>query len=313
VKRIVLVVAVVGCAGKKQHEPPPPPPPQQPAPAATDQACVARTHELGDWLAALAAAGPLPFTSSRAHLAKLDGAAPGTLPELPIITLTPTAVELEGKLLGEPATAKPAALAKLIADAVASGAAKTPGVVLVIDDKTPWSLTAPTVTAIAAAEHGPISFAFEAGAPSGLTPPPSSAIDTELDALEKFDPSAKLRPLPEEGKPTLVDKVFAGCPKVTSDVLSKVGNAADAAAKDAILTGDLPKAIAACGCKVEMASVQRLAWAWYNRDTGTPVTAVTLDVGKPGTKLTAKPSAPWSETSKQVAVAAKQGKPVFFQ
>ena len=80
----------------------------------------------------------------------------------------------------------------------------------------------------------------------------------------------------------------------------------------AIIDDGLPKAIAACGCKVEMASVRRLMWTWWGRDLGA-YTAVSAVIAKDGTKVTAKPDATWADVYPKLVDAAKQNKSLTLQ
>jgi len=77
-----------------------------------------------------------------------------------------------------------------------------------------------------------------------------------------------------------------------------------------VIAEGLPKAIAACGCKVEIASSQRLMWAWYRHDSSPPMLGVGVDIANKGTAVTPKPTTPWSEASKAVVAAAKMGTPI---
>src|SRR5262249_40443802 len=136
------------------------------------------------------------------------------------------------------------------------------GVVFIIDGTVPWSsvVTAAAIAVAAGRTHA--SFVFQAGKPTA-PPPPPSAIDAELDALAHPDPGKPAAKLGDANVRGIPEKVFKDCP--LGDV-SKELAAADGPAKGQVIAAGFPKAIKACGCKVEIASVQRLVWAWYSLD-----------------------------------------------
>ena len=62
--------------------------------------------------------------------------------------------------------------------------------------------------------------------------------------------------------------------------------------------------------------MQRLLWSWYGHDSGLPLIGIGADIASAkdkGTSVTAKPTTPWSEAGKNVAAAAKAGKPLAFK
>ena len=75
----------------------------------------------------------------------------------------------------------------------------------------------------------------------------------------------------------------------------------------------LPDAIAACDCKVDLASVERLMWRLWGRDR--PAYAwVPVELAKGGTKVSvATPDSPWSETWPVVVAAARKGRPIELE
>ena len=317
-RHLLVVVAIIGCAGRKDDQPAPDPKPvtgvgsgSAAAPAALDPACVDATTKLGAWLADLTAEGGNTVMTDGVTLAKLDSEPPRPIAPAPIVFISPKEVTFQGRLMSlVPIADKGQELQTALA------ANKATDTLFVVDATVPWSTVAAAVIAAAAANHSHITFAFAAGTPGKTAPPPPSAVDQELDELARpADPS---KPAPKlwdpkdpNRPPTVPDKVFKRCP--VNELFTKIGSADTSADKDKLIVEGLPKAIAACGCKVEIASVQRLMWAWYRRDSSPPMLGVGVDVANKGTAVTPKPTTPWSEASKAVVAAAKLGKPITLK
>lgn len=317
-RHLLVVVAVIGCAGRKDDKPAPDPKPvtgvgsgSAAAPAALDPACVDTTTKLGAWLADLTAEGVSPVMTDGITLAKLDGEPPRPIALAPTVFISPKEVTFQGRLMSTvPITDKGQELQ------IALAADKATDTLFVVDAAVPWSTVAAAVIAAAAANHTHVTFVFAAGAAGKTAPPPPSAVDKELDELAKPADPSKPAPKLWDSKdpnrpPTIPDKVFKNCP--VNELFIKIGSAETSADKDKLIVEGLPKAIATCGCKVEIASVQRLMWAWYRRDSSLPMLGVGVDVANKGTAVTPKPTAPWSEASKAVVAAAKMGKPITLQ
>src|SRR5439155_8613279 len=81
----------------------------------------------------------------------------------------------EGKLLQETLAAAPT----------------SPNTLFVIDAAAPWGTVAAAANAAVAAGRTHVRFVFTAGAAGKTTPPPKSAIDADVDALMKVDPTQK--------------------------------------------------------------------------------------------------------------------------
>jgi hypothetical protein len=316
-RHLLVVVAVVGCSGKKDDKPAPEPKPvasagsgSASAPAAPDAACVDATTKLRTWLASLTAEGSSPVMVDNAHLAKLDAEAPGPIAGAPVLFVNTKEVVFQGRLL----SILPIKDSNDIQEGLA--AAKATDILFVVDAAVPWPAVVATTNAAARAGNTHITFVFAAGGPGKTPPPPPSAVDKELDELAKpFDPS---KPVPKlydpkdpNRPPTVGDKIFKDCP--ITDAATKIGNAETSADKTAAIVEGIPAAIAACNCKVEIASVQRLLWSWYRRDSDPPMLGIGVDLAKTGTAVTAKPTAPWSDAGKLVAAAAKAGQPLAFK
>jgi hypothetical protein len=318
-RHLLVVLAVFGCGGKKDDKPAPEPKVvsgsgSAATPATPDPACVDATTKLGTWLGDLTAEGASPVTADGATLAKLDGESAKPLAEAPVVFINAKEVSFQGHLLS---TVPIKDHGKGLKDALA--AAKATDTLFVVDGAVPWSDVTTAVTAVAASGHAHITFVFAAGVPGKTSPPPPSAVDKELDELAKpADPSKKASklydPKDPHRPPSVPDKIFKDC--TVTDLMTKIGAADTSADKDKLIVEGLPKAIAACGCKVEIASVQRLMWSWYGHDSGQPLVGVGVDIASAkdkGTAVTAKPTAPWSDAGKIVAAAAKAGKPLAFK
>lgn len=308
----LVVLALIGCSGKKDKDVAATGSGSAAvaAPAAPDAACVEATGKLKTWLGELATTGPMVVSHPGIELVKLDGAAPTAIPEAPVIALTNTYVVYEGKTLSGVAEVDTKVLAAALAAAPKTGAE----MVYLVDAKAPWSAVATVANAARDAGQTRATFVFAAGVPSKVTPPPPSAIDKELDELAKPDPSkpaTKLQASDDPSRVTIPDKVFKDCP--VKELFAQLAAADGRAARDKVTIEGLPKAIAACNCKVEMASVQRLLWSWYSRDVGPETTILSLELAATGTNVTAKPASAWSDAGKELVAAAKAGKPVALK
>ena len=315
-RHLLVAVVVIGCGATHDDKPAPevtPAPEAKPreAPPAHEAECADKTAKLSAWLADLTSEGGTSVMTSGVTLAKLDGEAPRPIASAPVVTISAKEISFQGMLTDTvPITDNGMALRTALA------ANKATDAVFVVDAAVPWSTVATAVTAAATANHTHVTFVFAASSPGKTTPPPPSAVDKELDELAKpVDPSKKAPKLwdPKDPNrpPTIAEKVFKDCPM--NDVFAKFGTAETRAEKDRLIVDALPKAIAACGCKVDIASVQRLMWAWYGRDGNQPMLGLGVDLAPKGTAVTAKPNAPWSEASAAVVAAAKAGKPVAFK
>jgi hypothetical protein len=243
-------------------------------------------------------------------LAKLDGEAPKPIAEAPVVYVGPIGVTFEGKRLAEPPITDSQAIEAALA------ANKASDLVFVIDATVPWSAVTIATAAAAHAGHAHVTFVFAAGAPGKTPPPPPSAVDHILDELAKpVDPSKRAPKLyasdDPERPPSVPDLIFMDCP--IGDAFTQIGSAETSADKTKAIVEGIPRAIAACNCKVEIASVQRLLWAWYRRDSDVGMLGVGVDLADTGTAVTAQPTTPWSEAGKTLASAAKAGKPIALR
>jgi|GEM_PF-3726178 len=318
---LLVVIAVLGCTGKKDNPAPEPKVASRSGsavtPTAADPACADATSKLGAWLGDLTAEGPSPLMADGATLTKLDGESAKPIAAAPVVFVNATRVTFEGRLLS---TLPIEDHGKRVEDALAAD--KTTDTLIIIDGAVRWTDVTTVVTAVAASGHAHVTFVFAAGTPGKTSPPPPSAVDKELAELAKpVDPSKKAAklydPRDPQRPPTVPDKIFKDCP--VTDLFTKIGVAQTSVEKERLIVEGFPKAIAACGCKVEIASVQRLLWSWYGHDRGLPLVGIAADIASAKDKVTAvtavtaKSTTPWSEAGKNVAAAAKAGKPLAFK
>jgi hypothetical protein len=270
--------------------------------------CIDDATKLRAWLRELVAEKVPTFDTGGVNLVKIDEAGK-PVAAAPTIVITAKEIAFQGKLLAAlPIKDKGKALREALA-AVPKG----PDTLLLVDAAAPWSAVSAVANAAVAADRAHITFLFAGNPPSKPAAPPPSPIDKELDELAKpADPAKKAPKLADPKDPSfrsIPDKVFKDCP--VKDLFTQIGSAATAEDKDKLVSEGIAKAVADCACKVDVPSVQRLMWSWYGRDSGTSVVSATVDFAKTGgTPVTAKAPIPWSETSKVVLAAAKQGKPL---
>jgi hypothetical protein len=313
-KQLLIAMLAVACSGKSDPAPQPTPPtppaakPAAPEVAASDPGCADKAAKLGAWLKDLAADGRFDYMTPKMSLVKIADA-PTPVPNVAVVTVTPKEVSIEGKLIGVTDRTKPQELT-LSAAEILKALAPGKDVGFLFDEQTPWPVVVALVNAAVMSGHDHASLLFASSAPFKAAAPPPSAIDAELHALENPDPSmkaVKLSDPPKDGD--LPGKVFKDCTGAMN--LGGALGAKDVAARDAALIEELPKAIAACGCKVEIASVQRLLWSLFGRETGVPMVVVSAQLGKGGALVKSKGA--WADSYKDVLAAAKQGKPVALQ
>jgi hypothetical protein len=296
----VVAIALLACSCKKDSD-------KKKAAAddelpAEDPQCAEKIAPFGEWMKALVADGHIEVVVPGVELATLTGFGPNQITRgAAVVTVKPAEVVIDGKVVADPSKTAGPDLAKLVGPLIEP----TPGaeIILVIDGKAPWSTVATVMNAAAAAKHPRIGLVFAAGAPAAADPPPKSSIDAELDAR------AKAPPAPDPG---IGAKVFEHCAAVTQKLFPAIDKLGPSEFDVAVAVG-MPEEIKMCGCRVDLAAVQRLMWAWWGRDRGPALAAIRVEiaaVAKDGTDLTMKPDAPWSEASQLVIAAAEQRKPI---
>ncbi len=315
---VAVSLVVVACSGKKSDE----------AKAGSGSAagpgsgsavavrptpeCIDDASKLRAWLRELVAVHVPTYETGGVKLVKIDEAAKPIV-AAPAIVITAKEVTFQDNLLAAlPIKDKGKALRAALA-----AAPKSTDTLFVVDAAAPWSAVSAVATAAVAADRGHVTFVFAGNAPSKPPPPPPSPIDKELEELLKPpDPAEEAPKLIDPKDPSfrsIPDKVFKDCP-VNGDLLTKIGNAETAEEKDKLISEGIAQAVADCGCKVDVPSVQRLMWSWYGRDRVTPVVGITVDFAKTGgTPLAVKAATPWSESAKVVLAAAQQGKPLVVK
>src|SRR5262245_53029448 len=103
-RHLLVVVAVIGCAGGKGDKPASGPRPVtgvssgSTTPAAPDPACVHATTKLGAWLADLTAEGGSTVMTDGVTLARLDGEPLRPIALAPIVFISPTEVTFQGRI-----------------------------------------------------------------------------------------------------------------------------------------------------------------------------------------------------------------------
>ncbi len=284
-------------------------PPLATGPELKAATCPKLTAALGSWLKVLHSEGPLVPAEPGISLVEANQAA-GALPAAPRLTIGAARISIDGapvaasKEPGFDAKEIGATLAKKVEAAKQAGGAAAAYVLLEIDRGAPWH--AVVAAADAAAGAGVTYGTFLFAAPTTASAPPASAHHSSFHkafgaGAEK--PAAILSPA-EEGSPGPLADIYKECPAA-----AKVKHAPSEE-----LAKELPKAIAACNCKVDMAGVQALAWLVYDRYSGVARTGLTVNLAKEGTagafEVGMAAATPWAEASTPVREAAGKGKPV---
>lgn len=305
----LVVVATLGCSGKKDKDPPKP----RPVVADAGIPCAERTAALTDWIRKLVGEGHRTVVATGVNLVKLPEP-PGRIPRGIVVVVKPNEVVIEGTAVADPATTKGAEMARTFIERV-TAVKGDPGVVFVVDEKTPWSAVVALANAAPQAERARVSFVFAAAAGSEVEPPPPSSLDAHFAAAaEPADPGSAAAKLADPVKTVDEAKLYAECPAVT-ELWPKL-DALTPDIFDVAIADELPKAIELCDCKVEIPAVQRVLWAMWGRDTGAALVAVNAEMAKDAkgaTKVTQKPATPWGEAYTVVIDAAQAGKPLVFE
>ena len=290
-------------------EAPPAPvaPPLATGPALRAGSCPKLTSALEGWLKVLQSEGPFVPAEPGIALVEANQAA-GALPAAPRLAIAAGRIALDGAPVGSPKEAgfdaKPMAeaLAKKVEAARQAGGAGAPYVLLEIDRGAPWHAVVAAADAVASAGATYGTFLF--AAPTTASAPPASPMHSDFHAKYGTGTEKAAAVLaPPEDNPGALGEVYKECPAA-----AKVKHAPSEG-----LAKELPKALAACNCKVDMGQVQALAWLAYDRYSGVARTGLTLNLANraEGAHEVALPAAtPWSEASTPVREAAGKGKPV---
>jgi biopolymer transport protein ExbD len=277
-------VWIAGCYRGEADGPAPPRPPANASPSGDPAACRAQAAQLGAWVKLLDGEGHMVVSlPSETKLVVLAGVRPAQVPEAPIVHVTRRDISFQGALMAD-LSKQPPALGPLEAAlrGVLARAPRAP-VILAMDETTRWATVAAVVQAAERAGAGQVALLFTAGA-SQVTPPEPGPPDRRRET-----------------------NLFGRC-DAADKLMDRIGKSDD---KPRLMIDELPRAIEACGCKVELPAVRRWLWAIWDRDQpGMPMLTVTLAVARGGAPLTMDPATPWSAAHAAVVAAARAGKPV---
>jgi hypothetical protein len=282
-------------------------------------------NELRTWLAHLVAddqAGEL--LDDKMKLAAID-AYPTPAPDAVRITVaackppyecpkSDVLVSARGELYGGADTLEEgAALLSNDLRALAAGSAA-----LLIDKQVSWRSLAMILGAIGNAGVRHVAIAFVAGKTHAAAPGPSS-IDAPLAAflakenadLER-DPAGTLeRTMNRPGPPAYVTAVYATCPQASELVSGILSERIPSENKPKAIAEQLPDAVVACNCKIEINALERLIWQLFSRDEHVPLAWVNVELAPGGATFAAPVTATWATMHDQL-VAASRGKPLAF-
>jgi hypothetical protein len=152
------------------------------------------------------------------------------------------------------------------------------------------------------ASYDRIDWLFATAVPPGQMPQPKSPIDGELAATRVLDPSRKATMLGE-----IAGDLFADCER-GAKVFEGLG-ALPPEMRLTFLIDELPSAMPACGCAVDLSSLEALFYAvWGMPSSAKTYSAVSMrlapDDAKSSRPLSAPARAPWSTTYRLAIDAA---------
>lgn len=291
VRRLSLVLAasvlIAGCYSGGGGAAPAPTPAGAPvpAPAGKAAACSGEAAALGPWMEMLEREGTAMVSlSSRTKLVVLGGIRRRDVAEAPIVEVTPTDVTLQGHAAQWSAAAPVPAWLEAELRAVLGRAGGT-AVWVAIDETAPWAVVAGVAQAAERAGARKLELVFTAK--SELTAPPESR------------------------DPRRMRDLFARCGEARAVMERLLREEGD---KAPILIAELPDAIEACNCEVELPLVRRFLWHLWSRDLpGMPMKSVALAIGSGGAPVTMDPATPWSAAHAAVVAAAPGGRPVALK
>lgn len=255
------------------------------------EACKTEATELGRFLAE-ANEGPQVFVAAPGlHLVSRPEL-PHTPPvPAPVVIVTTAGFVYEGQ------TVDLAGLATRLADAstrlrdrIAAGhvSRRTPPdphvVIVEIDEAAPWRevVAAMQAGATAGFDRPVVLFAR----PQPLKPPPPSAVDGELDHLERDGNAAT-------ELATIASKAIKGCSALEKE-FSRVGND-DGDDKAKTLIAAIPPALIDCGCDVDLPALRTVMWRIVS--TPSPTTSIALTLAAGGEEIAFPAATPWREAS----------------
>lgn len=159
---------------------------------------------------------------------------------------------------------------------------KSPPLLLAIDAATPWRRVRSVLTSLEAKGLDDVGLVFSRK-PMESTPPPRSAIDDELDAVEKSDPADRAVKVAE-----LATELVRDCDAVQKLFAGVGGGAPEDKAK--IMMDGLPPALVECRCKCDVPSLKSLMHRLLVNRAPTTVIHLRLDA----TELALPDGALWS-------------------
>jgi biopolymer transport protein ExbD len=306
-KRAALSLMILAACGSKKPSPP--------------NAC--DTTGLAAWLKDLADEGivdsnEIVMTQKGLLPVELDEA-PARAGRGPIVTITQDEVSFRGAPIADPRD--PTSLAQKVSDALTREKATDGKLLVQMDAGIPWDVVARVMAGAEQAGDDQVTLLFMTKKGPRVAPPGPSAIDPELAELDRVtslsleeldhDPkdAKKLDELMKGGKPGIDTKVFARCPQVAQFQQSLQNlTPEEIMAREAT---ELPKAIAACGCAVDMPSVKTLAWRWFGHRGPRYIVAKTIRLSAQGKSVNLPADMAWKDAASKLLEAAQAG-PLSF-
>jgi len=300
-----LVVLVVGCRS-----------------AADKTRCAKDTAELKTWLKQLdgEGGGSRPTALPPAQKLAVVGVRAGDPLDAPTLTIDGDVIRFDGSPAGsvrDPETAirelrsATRASTELWAQTHPGKTRPDAPYLVALGTEIPWSHVTSLVDIAAHAGMRRLTFLFEG--PTALSEPPSKTIAPiarRTRSGEAVDPSQKVRIL-EEANPGPAENIFAKCPEVSKELSALGRDSANPTEKNSLINDALPRAIEACGCKVDTNEVKALRWMQYGRYDGSPTASHTVAIAPRGTRGATEVAAPgperWSVAHVRIVDAAKRG------
>jgi hypothetical protein len=261
---------------------------------ADPQVCRGQAEELGRFLAA-ADQGPGVTDPRRLAARPALPPLPAARENLRVAQVRPDGLVTERQKVEW--TEGPGALEDALGE-VRKLATPDPALTLAIDEATPWAEVAPVLTAAAAVGFDHVRLLFAGARPP---PPPRSAVEDELDRIDKGEPSERA---------TQAAKVMAGvvkdCPalqRVFGVVSSRGGDKAQR------LIAAIPPALIECGCAIDLPSLRSMMWRVVGSEPA--LTEATVALGQGGEALALPAATPWREACARLLAAKGPVRPTI--
>jgi len=290
--------------------------------AAHKELCTKDMAELKTWLKQLdgEGGGSAPISLPPGQILAVTGVRAGDALDAPTLTLDGGLIRLDGVPAGslrdpEIATRELAArrdrAAQLWAELHPGKTRADAPYLVALGTEIRWSDVAALVDIAARASVRRLTFLFQG--PTALTEPPSKVVAPFARKLlmgEAIDPSQKAPLLVAQSNPGPAESVFARCPDVSKELSALGRNSANPAEKNAVMNEALPRAIEACGCKVDINEVKALRWMQYGRYESAPMAAHTIAIAARGaadaTEIAAPGSERWSTAHDRIVSAPQR-------